>query len=240
MVKPELLKKRLKWCLSTDIAIAGLLGCFNTYLPSKLFLSLLSSFVIIAIILSIWLITIYIPPQRIKNLCNNYKTRRQDKIRRLQKVQEETKVIEQWVSKWQELSSLINSSIFSDRVPTEEEDQQYKELHNWFIDNRNIIQPIWYDFWYKRTRISTEEHERDYPIFSSVLTECRGDPFSYFYGFYEDYPLAHLALKRKIVGDSSNEPWKKNEHNSYDMKKALSFLNDRATEFLAWYKSRQH
>ena len=121
------------------------------------------------------------------------------------------KVAENWCNKWIDLSQILLNASNSDWRVSNEEQNKYRNLHNWFRLNRSKFLPIWDWFKRNRERVAHENEGSSASLVHKVFYESYNDPFSYFYSpltlkefddilkYHEnDMPLVLLRLKEQL------------------------------------------
>jgi uncharacterized membrane protein len=120
------------------------------------------------------------------------------------------KVAGNWCDKWIDLSQILLNASSNDWRVSDEEQNKYSNLRNWFRLNRSKFLPIW--GWFKRERErAAHEYAGRASLMYKVFYESHDDPFSYFYSpstleefddileYHEnDMPLVLLRLREQL------------------------------------------
>jgi hypothetical protein len=115
----------------------------------------------------------------------------------------EKKIVHEWYEKWQDFCELLRKVVRTDWEPTKKQENEYSELHSWFITNRSKFLPVWHGF---NTWRSDAAHEDEYNGTASlkwqVFQKSYKDPFSYFYEPFRLEDLGNiLGYHKPDVGD---------------------------------------
>ena len=153
----------------------GILSVFKVYLPQLLYTIFLYVIWGAIIVMLIWLVLRLIFGDSPKKFVKWIKDRRQNRARQ--------KLAMEWHSKWLELGKLVARLIETHvEQMTEEEENEYRELHFWFVNNRSKLLPVWQSFEGRRTETA---HEHNYnsttDLGYKIFRENYRDPFSFLY-----------------------------------------------------------
>lgn len=129
------------------------------------------------------------------------------------------KIAENWYDKWIDLLQVLLNASINDWCVSDEEQNKYRDLRDWFRLNRSKFLPIWDLFERNRERAAHEEVGSSASLMHKVFYDSHKDPFSYFYS-----PLM-IREFAKIL-----------EYYKNDAPLVLSRLKEQLEELIEWIK----
>jgi hypothetical protein len=214
------------------VAAITLVVTFRDILPAWLFLSLTILFGVLLAGCFAWLMVITNPLQYFYTYIRKTSQSRSERKHREQQSQRQLRTILEWERKWIELVELIVPVMECDNEPEADQEEQYRTIRHWFIQNRSEVVPIWQTFQRDRTPMAHEKYG-DEGLADFVLLRNWRDPFSF---FYQPSSLWRLAVKLEVVQTLGT--WKPSEDSVYQLRRVILILSDLVSEFITWSKRR--
>jgi hypothetical protein len=198
------------------IALAAIVGALKDVFPSWAFITLMGilSFFLVVALFRIVLGDLF------ARLWRNWE-KSKAKSRK-------STLILSWKEHWDSLCDLVNKCIDQPKPPTDKQENEFYELHRWFINNRTLFLPIWRAFERNRTS-SNHEHWRDFDPRTKMLKDHWEDPFSV---IYQAETLKDAIISLGVLEDGT-EHWLNKFQDKSPFKHALRILQERLDELIS-------
>lgn len=138
------------------------------------------------------------------------------------------KLIISWQRHWDSMCDLFIKCIDQPQPPTDEQEDEFRNLHEWFVKNRANFLPIWHSFSHNRTQ-NNHESWSEYDPRTKILYKNYEDPFSV---IYQATSLKSAIISLGVLTGGVSH-WLNEYQDKFPFKHALKILQERIVELLS-------